>query len=149
MTMLHAVLAALLLVSSQALLLPRVPQATAVLRARAPSMLFDGLFGKKAAVSKPSTNVDEIMRKPEDKRTPEETKLLTNQASNWDEYKKDNQRDNTFFQGTAPKTGVQEDMPDFFSKEARSGSEVSPKLLAFGGVAALGVVALLGFVALS
>ena len=57
--------------------------------------------------------------------------------------------DNTFFQGTAPKTGVQEDMPDFFSKEARSGSEVSPKLLAFGGVAALGVVALLGFVALS
>lgn len=40
-------------------------------------------------------------------------------------------------------------MPDFFSKEARSGSEVSPKLLAFGGVAVLGVVALLGFVALS
>ena len=148
MTMLHAVLAALLLVSSQALLLPRVRQATAV-RARSPSMLFDGLFGKKEAASKPSTNVDEIMRKPEDKRTPEETKLLTNQASNWDEYKKDNQRDNTFFQGTAPKTGVQEDMPDFFSKEARSGSEVSPKLLAFGGVAALGVVALLGFVALS
>jgi len=142
------VLVALLLVSSHALLLPRVPQATAV-RARSPSMLFDGLFGKKEAVSKPSTNVDEIMRKPENKRTPEETKLLTNQASNWDEYKKDNQRDNTFFQGTAPKTGVQEDMPDFFSKEARSGSEVSPKLLAFGGVAALGVVALLGFVALS
>lgn len=144
----HVVLVALLLVSSHALLLPRVPQATAV-RARSPSMLFDGLFGKKEAVSKPSTNVDEIMRKPENKRTPEETKLLTNQASNWDEYKKDNQRDNTFFQGTAPKTGVQEDMPDFFSKEARSGSEVSPKLLAFGGVAALGVVALLGFVALS
>ena len=144
----HVVLVALLLVSSQALLLPRVPQATAV-RARSPSMLFDGLFGKKEAASKPSTNVDEIMRKPENKRTPEETKLLTNQASNWDEYKKDNQRDNTFFQGTAPKTGVQEDMPDFFSKEARSGSEVSPKLLAFGGVAALGVVALLGFVALS
>ena len=144
----HVVLVTLLLVSSHALLLPRVPQATAV-RARSPSMLFDGLFGKKEAASKPSTNVDEIMRKPENKRTPEETKLLTNQASNWDEYKKDNQRDNTFFQGTAPKTGVQEDMPDFFSKEARSGSEVSPKLLAFGGVAALGVVALLGFVALS
>ena len=135
----HVVLVALLLVSSHALLLPRVPQATAV-RARSPSMLFDGLFGKKEAVSKPSTNVDEIMRKPENKRTPEETKLLTNQASNWDEYKKDNQRDNTFFQGTAPKTGVQEDMPDFFSKEARSGSEVSPKLLAFGGVAALGAL---------
>ena len=144
----HAVLVALLLVSSQALLLPRVPQATAV-RARSPSMLFDGLFGKKEGAPKASTNINEILRKPEKDWTPEERKLVTNQASNWDEYKKDNQRDNTFFQGTTPKTGVQADMPDFFSAEARSGSEAPPQLLAFGGVAALGVVALLGFVALS
>ena len=145
----RALLVTLLLVSSEALLLPRVPQATAV-RARSPSMLFDGLFGKKeAATPYSSKTANEILRKPEEDWTPEERKIVTNQASNWDEYKKDNQRDNTFFQGTAPKTGVQADMPDFFSAEARSGSEVPPQLLAFGGVAAVGVVALLGFVALS
>ena len=60
----RALLAALLLASSQALLLPRVPQATAV-RVRSPAMLFDGLFGKKdAAPSRSSTNLNEILRKP-------------------------------------------------------------------------------------
>ena len=141
----------LALVSSQAFLLPRVPRATAVgsRSPSSPSMLFDGLFGKKEAAPTSSTNVNEILRKPEDDWTPEERRIVTNQASNWDEYKKDNQRDNTFFQSSAPKTGVQSDMPDFFSSEARSGAEVPPQLVAFGGVAALGVFALIGFVALS
>ena len=141
--------AALLLASSQALLLPRVPQATAV-RARSPSMLFDGLFGgDKAAPKRSSTNLNEILRKPEKDWTPEERKIVTNQASNWDEYKKDNQRDNTFFQTAAPKTGEQADMPDFFSAEARSGAEVPPQLLAFGGISALGIFALLVFLVFS
>ena len=145
----RALLAALLLASSQALLLPRVPQATAV-RARSPSMLFDGLFGgDKAAPKRSSTNLNEILRKPEKDWTPEERKIVTNQASNWDEYKKDNQRDNTFFQTTAPKTGEQADMPDFFSAEARSGAEVPPQLLAFGGISALGIFALLVFLVFS
>ena len=146
----RALLAALLLASSQALLLPPVPQATALARARSPSMLFEGLFGKKgAAPSRSSTNLNEILRKPEKDWTPEERKFVTNQASNWDEYKKDNQRDNTFFQTTAPKTGEQADMPDFFSAEARSGAEVPPQLLAFGGISALGVFALLVFIFVS
>ena len=113
-------------------------------------MLFDGLFGKKdAAPSRSSTNLNEILRKPEKDWTPEERKIVTNQASNWDEYKKDNQRDNTFFQAAAPKTGEQANMPDFFSAEARSGAEVPPQLLAFGGITALGVFALLVFLVLS
>ena len=145
--MLRPVLAALLFVSSQALLLPRGPRAPSV-RAGSPSMLFDGVFGKKEAAPGKSS-ADAILRKNPDDWTPEEKRAVTNQASNWDEYKKDNQRDYTFFQGPAPKTSVQEDMPDFFSAEARSDSEVPPQLLAFGGVAALGVFALLGFVALS
>ena len=49
----------------------------------------------------------------------------------------------------APKTGEQANMPDFFSAEARSGAEVPPQLLAFGGITALGVFALLVFLVLS
>ena len=84
---------------------------------------------------------DPLLKNPDD-WTDEERKQVTTQASNWGN--RGGLEGYTFFNGPTPKTGVQEDMPDFFSGDARADVEVPPQLLVFGGLAALLAVGVAG-----
>ena len=80
----------------------------------------------------------------------EEKRLVTRIASNWGDTKKPEQENYTFFQGPTPKTGNQENLPSFFSTEARAEmTEIPQQLFLFGGVLAVGVTALTVFLVTS
>ena len=113
-------------------------------------MLFD-LFGgdKKEAQAKGKLNVDAILRKDPETWTSEEKRAVADAGSNWVAERKPNQQGYEFFQGPTPKTGVQEDLPDFFSADNAADIQIPPQLALFGGTAVVGALALVGFVALS
>ena len=152
----HHVLSALLCASCQALVLTPSSRRAAPVAVRsrapaaAPAMLFD-LFGgdKKEAQAKGKLNVDAILRKDPETWTSEEKRAVADAGSNWAAERKPNQQGYEFFQGPTPKTGVQEDLPDFFSADNAADIQIPPQLALFGGTAVVGALALVGFVALS
>jgi len=134
--------------------MPRAP-CHAVHRATTPVALFEGLFGsKKTPPTMPRGGNDDatlnsIMVKNPKEWTKEDQKQVDRISANWAFTRKPEQEGYMFFQGPTPKTGTQEDLPDFFSREARSDADVPVQLKVFGGIAATGALGLLAFVAIS
>eukprot|EP00325_Prymnesiales_sp_UTEX-LB-985_P034700 CAMPEP_0174736152 /NCGR_PEP_ID=MMETSP1094-20130205/66156_1 /TAXON_ID=156173 /ORGANISM="Chrysochromulina brevifilum, Strain UTEX LB 985" /LENGTH=142 /DNA_ID=CAMNT_0015939211 /DNA_START=80 /DNA_END=508 /DNA_ORIENTATION=- len=130
-----------------------IDSATARHASVAPVALFS--FGNnKAPAPAASTKNDDatlnaIMAKDQKEWTKEERKEVDRISGNWASQRKPEQEGYMFFQGPTPKTGTQEDMPDFFSADARADMEVPGQLKVFGGIAAAGVLAVGIFVLVS
>tara|TARA_B110001452_G_scaffold243187_1_gene226419 strand:+ start:229 stop:675 length:447 start_codon:yes stop_codon:yes gene_type:complete len=132
----------LLLVSStSALQLGAQPQLRLASRARPPVMQFNP-FKREAKAS----NADDAIafKDPRTLTDEEERKLKLEVGTNWKPRTSTKAGEGyQFFQGPTPKTGVQEDLPDFFSGENFAGAGelgLAPKLVFVLGAASLAAV---------